>query len=152
MVFASIIKQKKTLLVDSLARKARKDGTSSIMPWRDECSLWTRDFRMRLRFESERIANAGNWNVLVPAGKETNRDAVIIGERKQHKANRICTWKGVGMWCCRTIFRPYLWDLKSSGTRRHRGWQPRKRILGRLGSILSITSWIWGEKLGGNNS
>ena len=42
---------------------------------------------MRLRNKSERMAYAGDGNILVPAGKEINRDVVSISERKQYKAN-----------------------------------------------------------------
>ena len=38
---------------------------------------------------SIRAANAGNWNVSVPAGKETNWDAVSKSDRKQQRANWI---------------------------------------------------------------
>jgi len=44
---------------------------------------------MFLRKQSERIGNAGNWNILVPAGKEINRDAVSKSDRTQRKANWI---------------------------------------------------------------
>ena len=37
--------------------------------------------------------NAGNWNILVPAGKENNRDSLSSGERKGKSPNRI--WCGV---------------------------------------------------------
>ena len=42
---------------------------------------------MRLRNKPERVANAGDGNILVPAGKETKRDAASISERTQYKAN-----------------------------------------------------------------
>ena len=32
-------------------------------------------------------SNAGDGNILVPAGKEINRDAASISERTQYKAN-----------------------------------------------------------------
>ena len=43
-------------------------------------------------------ANAGNWNILVPAGKENNNDCPSNSERKGNKANRIRYWKIMEMW------------------------------------------------------
>ena len=35
-------------------------------------------------------ANAGNWNILVPAGKENNNDSPSSGERTGKSPNRSC--------------------------------------------------------------
>ena len=37
--------------------------------------------------------HAGNWNILVPAGKENNNDSPISSERKGNRANWISFWK-----------------------------------------------------------
>ena len=37
--------------------------------------------------------HAGNWNILVPAGKENNSDSLISSERKGNRANWISSWK-----------------------------------------------------------
>jgi len=44
---------------------------------------------------SERRNYAGDWNILVPAGKDNNNYSLISRERKGKRANRICFWKGV---------------------------------------------------------
>ena len=79
-----------------------KDVTSYIMLQGSARSLWSEDIWMRFRYESVRMSNAGNWNVLVPAGKEINWDAVSKGDWTQQKANWILCWKAKEMWCCKT--------------------------------------------------
>jgi len=81
--------------------------------WRDACSLWTRDSWMRLLIYSVRRGNAGNWNVLVPAGKEINWDAVSKSDWKQHKANWILYWKIKEMWCYKTAFTDLISGTQS---------------------------------------
>ena len=71
---------------------------------------------------SERRRNAGNWNVLVPAGKEINWDSVSNSERKQNRANRICCSNVIEMWCCRTILMIQIVHLKFPGMERYKGW------------------------------
>ena len=88
--------------MDDLAQMLMKGVASYRMPRRGACSLWTWDPWMRLLICSVRRINAGNWNVLVPAGKEINWDAVSNSEWKQHKANWILYWKMKEMWCCKT--------------------------------------------------
>jgi len=82
---------------------AIKDVASCDKPWRAACKLWTRDFWMWLHFlfveRSLGIANAGNWNILVPAGKETNWDAVSKSDWKRHRANRMFNSNIRRMWC-----------------------------------------------------
>ena len=39
-------------------------------------------------------ADAGNWNILVPAGKERNIDSLSSGDRKEKSLNRRCFGKG----------------------------------------------------------
>ncbi len=90
-----------------------KGVASYRMLWRDTRSLWTRGPRMRLLIYSVRRINAGNWNVLVPAGKEINWDAVSNSEWKQHKANRILYWKIKEMWCYKTAFTDLISGTQS---------------------------------------
>ena len=62
---------------------------------------WTWDLRMRnsLFWEnSEKKAHAGNWNILVPAGKENKNDSLSSSERKGKRATRISLWKKWEMW------------------------------------------------------
>ena len=77
-----------------------KGVTSYIMLRVVASILWTGDSRMWLHNKSERIGNAGNWNILVPVGKEINWDAVSKSDWKQYKANWIRWWKPVEMWFC----------------------------------------------------
>ena len=39
-------------------------------------------------------ADAGNWNILVPAGKERKIDSLSSGDRKENSLNRFCFGKG----------------------------------------------------------
>ena len=59
-------------------------------------NLWSEDFRMgqpvilkewHLAWQE---ANAGNWNILVPAGKENNNDSPSSGERTGISPNQCC--------------------------------------------------------------
>ena len=58
--------------------------------------LWSRDFRMgqpnilKRYYPTLLEANAGNWNILVPAGKENNNDSPSSGERTGKSPNRLC--------------------------------------------------------------
>jgi len=56
------------------------------------CLNWT-------SFYSETKGNAVNWNVLVTARKEINRDSVSKSDRKQNKANWISCSNVREMWC-----------------------------------------------------
>ena len=67
---------------------------------------------MRHLIKSVRMGNAGDGNVLVPAGKEINKDAVSISERTQHRANRIPVRNCREMWGCRTALKTLSWELK----------------------------------------
>ena len=80
---------------------------------RGACSLWTGDYWIGHPSRSEEIGNAVNWSVLVTAGKEINRDAVSISEKKQHRANRIPCRNEREMWCFRLTFnlRWISWTL-----------------------------------------
>lgn len=64
--------------------------------------------------ESERIRNAGNWNILVPAGKEINWDLVSKSDWKPIKANRMSTREGVRMWCLDQSLNFLTWKLEVS--------------------------------------
>jgi len=107
--------------------KPMKDATISDMPWRGECSLWTRDFWMRLlnRRKPHRAlcgsGNAGNWSVLVPAGKEINRDSVSKSDWKRNSPNWIRFRNISEMWCM-DFFLAKRNYLKCAGTHYLRGW------------------------------
>jgi len=85
-----------------------KDATNGEMPRRAVCKLRTEDLLIRLLFKTERSGNAGNWNILVPAGKEINWDMVSKSDWKLYTANRIWHWKVSGMWCFGPSFNPRL--------------------------------------------
>ena len=58
-------------------------------------NLWSEDFRMGQPdilkiYHSVMKANAGNWNILVPAGKENNNDSPSSGERTGKSPNQLC--------------------------------------------------------------
>ena len=59
-------------------------------------NLWSEDFRMgqpnilKRYYPTQLEANAGNWNILVPAGKENNNDSPSSGERTGNSPNRLC--------------------------------------------------------------
>ena len=58
--------------------------------------LWSEDFRMgqpsilKRYYPSMMEANAGNWNILVPVGKENNNDSPSSGERTGNSPNHFC--------------------------------------------------------------
>ena len=72
-------------------------------------NLWSGDFRMgqpdRLKTNHPTVleANAGNWNILVPAGKENNNDSPSSGERTGKSPNHSCygMYGVVGPRCCK---------------------------------------------------
>ena len=55
---------------------------------------WSGDFRMgeptwlKTKYFLMGRANAGNWNILVPAGRENNCDSASSGERTRNSPNR----------------------------------------------------------------
>ena len=59
-------------------------------------NLWSEDFRMgqpntlKAYYPSKMEANAGNWNILVPAGKENKNDSPSSGERTGISPNQCC--------------------------------------------------------------
>ena len=59
-------------------------------------NLWSGDFRMgqpdwlKSNHPTKLEANAGNWNILVPAGKENNNDSPSSGERTGISPNQCC--------------------------------------------------------------
>ena len=59
-------------------------------------NLWSVDFRMgqpnqlKTDYLTKLEANAGNWNILVPAGKENNNDSPSSGERTGKSPNQLC--------------------------------------------------------------
>jgi hypothetical protein len=107
------------------------------------CLNWT-------SFYSETKGNPGNWNVLVPGGKEINWDAVSKSDRKQHKANWIFCSNVGEMWCLDFLLT-ILSDLKLLGIAHSRGWQSRRSSWEWCGSIQSIVCRISNENAGGIN-
>ena len=59
-------------------------------------NLWSVDFRMgqpnqlKTDYPAMPEANAGNWNILVPVGKENNNDSPSSGERTGISPNHPC--------------------------------------------------------------
>ena len=76
--------------------EAMKDVISCDKLWVGANNLWSRDFRMgqpgilKECHPSLMEANAGNWNILVPVGKENNNDSPSSGERTGNSPNRSC--------------------------------------------------------------
>ena len=58
--------------------------------------LWSGDVRMgepsglKARYHTKCEANWGNWNILVPQGRENKSDSVSSGERKRRSPNLCC--------------------------------------------------------------
>ena len=80
------------------AAKCHGEVHATIEPWVPQSDFWPRKGCF------VRNGNAGNWNILVPAGKEIKRDAVSNSERKPYKANWILCSNASEMWCYRTCF------------------------------------------------
>ena len=76
--------------------EAMKDVISCDKSWGDANDLWSRNFRMgqpnqlKTDYPTKLEANAGNWNILVPAGKENNNDSPSSGERTGKSPNHPC--------------------------------------------------------------
>ena len=76
--------------------EAMKDVISCDKLWGVANKLWSRDFRMgqpnilKRYYPTKMEANAGNWNILVPAGKENNNDSPSSGERTGKSPNQLC--------------------------------------------------------------
>ena len=76
--------------------EAMKDVISCDKSWGDANNLWSRNFRMgqpnqlKTDYLTKLEANAGNWNILVPAGKENNNDSPSSGERTGKSPNQLC--------------------------------------------------------------
>ena len=76
--------------------EAMKDVISCDKLWVGANNLWSRDFRMgqpgilKECHPSLMEANAGNWNILVPVGKENNNDSPSSGERTGKSPNHAC--------------------------------------------------------------
>ena len=76
--------------------EAMKDVISCDKLWGGANDLWSRDFRMgqpnilKRYYPTLLEANAGNWNILVPVGKENNNDSPSSGERTGNSPNHPC--------------------------------------------------------------
>ena len=53
-------------------------------------SEWDNPIGWRPIIQPKLEANAGNWNILVPAGKENNNDSPSSGERTGNSPNQLC--------------------------------------------------------------
>ena len=124
--------------MDDSAQMLMKGVASYIMLRRDARSPWTGGPWMRLLIYSVRRNNAGNWNVLVPAGKEINWDAVSKSDWTQHKANWILCWKAKEMWCYKTAYTNLISGIRSC-LERHA--QECDSHLGATEKILAV-SWV----------
>ena len=75
--------------------QAMKDVISCEKLWLGANSLWSADLRMgqpgRLKacHPAKREANEGNWNILVPLGRENKNDSLSSGERKGKSPNQL---------------------------------------------------------------
>ena len=76
--------------------EAMKDVISCDKPRVGANDLWCADFRMgqpntlKKYYPSLMEANAGNWNILVPVGRENNNDSPSSGERTGTSPNHPC--------------------------------------------------------------
>ena len=76
--------------------EAMKDVISCDKPGLGANDLWYRDFRMgqpndlKNDYPLFKEAYAGNWNILVPVGKENNSDSLSSGERTGNSPNQPC--------------------------------------------------------------
>ena len=76
--------------------QAMKDVISCDKLWGGANILWSIDFRMgqpgslKDCHPAVQEANAGNWNILVPVGKENNNDSPSSGERTGKSPNHPC--------------------------------------------------------------
>ena len=129
----------------------RKGVTSYYMLWRVARTRWTKDSWIRLLLETERLGNAGNWNVLVPAGKEIKWDAVSKGDWKQWNTNWIRHSNVLEMWCCKSVFFPNSLIRSSLEWDTSEGDSPVRENEKECDNFLSTIYWILGRNLGANN-
>ena len=98
--------------------EAMKDVISCDKLWGGANDLWSRDFRMGQPdilkvYHHICGANAGNWNILVPVGKENNNDSPSSGERTGISPNQPCYGMPgvVGLSRGRRQWRGTLWKV-----------------------------------------
>ena len=115
------------------------------------CNLRSVNSRIWLHFRSVRISNAGNWNVLVPAGKEIKWDAVSKGDWKQWNTNWIRHSNVLEMWCCKSVFFPNSLIRSSLEWDTSEGDSPVRENEKECDNFLSTIYWILGRNLGANN-
>ena len=125
--------------------QAMKDVVSCEKPGRGANDLWHPDFRMgqpgRLKtcHHINYGANAGNWNILVPVGRENKRDTPSSGERRGHSPNRR------GICFCGVVGLPrigYKNEAERFGKVGHSGWQPLMRKFFYHRQHLSISGHV----------
>ena len=86
--------------VDDLACVAKKGVVSCDIPWVGAYFLWTMGSWIGLpNYSHRRRHYSGNWNILVPDGKEINWDLVSNGEWNPVRSNWICYSNIMEMWC-----------------------------------------------------
>ena len=91
--------------------QAMKDVISCDKLWGGANILWSIDFRMgqpgslKDCHPAKQEANAGNWNILVPVGKENKNDSPSSGERTGKSPNRrcVCICGVVGLRCSKNF-------------------------------------------------
>ena len=92
-----------------------------------------------------RGGNLGNWNILVPKGKEINKDSVSSGERNRNSPNLTFMWGS-----CR-VSNTCSWRIKEYlGIDNQREWKSRIWNLKRTNGIPEYHGTrypvgIWGE-------
>ena len=87
--------------------QAMKDVISCDKSWGGANILWSMNFRMgqpgsmKYCHPVMQEANAGNWNILVPVGRENNNDSPSSGERTGTSPNHRCfgIYGVVGLRC-----------------------------------------------------
>ena len=102
--------------------------------------LWSEDFRMgeptwlKTKYFLIGRANAGNWNILVPAGRENNCDSASSGERTRKSPNQ-CRFGGVGV-----IGLRYLRSIRTGTRLESRTIEGESPVAGNDASGSSILS------------
>ena len=127
-------------------KKTKKDATTCEKRRGAGRKLWSVDIRMGKPGVGHTTSSCteyigvvkvypGNWNILVPGGKERESYSVSSGERKRRSPNQPKGW-GYG---------PHNGDyipVEGVGMLRQRGWKPRRRTSVILGGIQSTARHV----------
>ena len=100
--------------------EAMKDVISCDKPGLGANDHWYRDLRMgqpnelKTHYLRNAEAYAGNWNILVPVGKENNSDSLSSGERTGNSPNHPCFGKRgvVGHRYTKNEWRRMFWKVQ----------------------------------------